>query len=91
VRENGRIKRVYGKPATPYERVLESADVPAATKRALREIHAGLNPAKLYRSLTALREKLEVLSTGKSEGYGKRSYRGPDIRIGKRSVEAAVA
>ena len=92
MREGGRIRRVYDQPSTPYQRVLESRQVDRKTKQKLREIYAGLNPAELWRRLTDLRSQLEVLSSGKSEGYGKPTYRGPDIRISKRrNPIAAVA
>jgi hypothetical protein len=66
--------------------------VDRATKRKLQEIYNGLNPAQLHRRLTELREELEMLSAGKSEGYGKPSYRGPAIRVSKRrNPEVAVA
>ena len=89
-RENGRIQRVYDQPCTPYQRILQSPQVERKTKRKLQEIYEGLNPAQLYRQLTELREQLEIISAGKSEGYGKPSYRGPDIRISKRRNPAAA-
>jgi hypothetical protein len=90
-REHGRIKRVYDKPCTPYERILASPQVDRRTKRKLHAIYEGLNPAQLYRRLTALREQLEIVSAGKSEGYGKPSYHGPAIRIKRRNPNVAVA
>jgi len=83
-RVQGRIKRVYDPPCTPYERVLGSRQVDRNTKQTLRSTYQALNPAALYRRLTELREQLEAISAGKSEGYGKPSYRGPAIRISKR-------
>jgi hypothetical protein len=84
VRDGGRIRRVYEAPCTPYQRVMESPQTDRKTKRQLREIYEGLNPAELYRRLTELRAQLEKLSSGKPEGYGKPAYRGPDIRISRR-------
>lgn len=46
-RENGKIRRVYGKPQTPLARVLASAEVTKQTKQKLREQKAGLNPFAL--------------------------------------------
>jgi hypothetical protein len=46
-RENGRVRRVYGKPQTPLARVLASAEVTNQTKQKLRERKAGLNPFAL--------------------------------------------
>ncbi len=92
IRNEGKIKREYEKPVTPYHRVIESEQVDRKTKQELQRIYEGLNPAKLYRQLTELRTQLEKMSAGKSEGMGNRSYRGPDISIGRRrkTTEAAV-
>lgn len=84
VRIEGRIKRVYDKPLTPYQRLMDSQQIGRKVKRELKAIYEGLNPAALQRRLTELREQLEQVSAGKSEGYGKPRYRGPDIRIGTR-------
>ena len=83
-RIEGRIYRKYDKPSTPYERVLASRQVPGKTKKQLKSIYESLNPAALYRQLTELRVQLEHVSSGKPEGYGKPSYRGPALRISKR-------
>ena len=92
IREQGRIKRVYDKPCTPYQRVMGSRQVDRKTKLKLRSTYEALNPAALYRRLTELREQLEAISAGKSEGYGKPSYHGPAIRISKRrNPVAAIA
>jgi len=56
----------------------------AGTVQSFLGTYEGLNPAELYRRLTQLRVQLEEASAGKSEGFGKRAYQGPDIRIGKR-------
>ena len=40
-KKDGKTKRVYeSKPKTPYQRLLESADIPEATKVKLRDRHA---------------------------------------------------
>lgn len=51
------VKR-YDKPKTPYQRVLESPEVSAETKRALREQFKTLNPFVLRK---ALEEKLKKI------------------------------
>jgi len=89
-RVEGRIKRKYDKPTTPYQRLMESSQIADKTKRELRRIYESLNPAALYRRITALREQLEEASVGKLEGYGKPSYRGPAIRISKRRNQMAA-
>ena len=83
-RVEGRIKRKYDKPSTPYQRLMESNQVTEERKRELRRIYESLNPAALYRRITELREQLEEASAGKVEGYGVPSYRGPEIRVSKR-------
>ena len=80
----GRIQRQYDQPRTPYQQVMTSGQIDRQTKRQLQSVYAALNPAALYRRLTELRVQLEEVSAGKSEGLGKFSYRGPDIRVSKR-------
>jgi len=55
-RVDGRIKRKYDQPTTPYQRLMESNQIADQTKRELRKIYESLNPAALYRRITALRE-----------------------------------
>jgi hypothetical protein len=50
-REGGRVRRVYGPPQTPLARVLASAEVTEATKTALRQQKARLNPFALKREV----------------------------------------
>ena len=51
-KQNGRTKRIYEQtPCTPYQRLLESAEIPAATKVKLRVEHAGLDPFALKKSI----------------------------------------
>jgi hypothetical protein len=51
-KKGGRTKRVYEpQPKTPYQRLLESADIPEATKTKLRAEHAGLDPFELKKSI----------------------------------------
>lgn len=83
-RVEGRIKRKYDKPNTPYQRLMESSQIADQTKRELRKIYEGLNPAALYRRITEVRQQLEQASAGKLEGYGKPSYRGPELRVSQR-------
>lgn len=52
-REGGRIHRKYDQPKTPYQRVMEAADVPRTAKDALRKIYLSLNPAELKRGIAA--------------------------------------
>ena len=57
-RIGSRIIKRYDKPQTPYQRVLDSAQVPEEKKRALRQLYARLNPAELKRRMTQLQNQL---------------------------------
>ena len=48
---DGKIRRVYEKARSPLERVLESPEVDAATKRRLKAEKARLNPVALKREV----------------------------------------
>ena len=51
-KKNGRTKRIYEKkPRTPYQRLLDSPDIPEATKARLRAEHAELDPFALKKSI----------------------------------------
>lgn len=53
-----RVKRIYGKPKTPYQRVLEHPDINDNTKRDLKNKYITLNPASLLREINKLGRKL---------------------------------
>ena len=60
-KKNGKTKRLYEKkPRTPYQRLLESGDIPEAVKARLRAEHAELDPFALKKSIEA---KLKVFFT----------------------------
>lgn len=51
-KQGGKTQRIYEKkPQTPYQRLLESPDIPEATKVRLRAEHATLNPFALKKSI----------------------------------------
>jgi len=50
-RLGAKIKRKYDKAKTPYQRVLESNDIPRETKKELTRIYNSLNPAELKRNI----------------------------------------
>ena len=61
-KEGKTVKSYEKKPQTPYQRLLESAATPAATKERLRAEHVRLNPFALKKSLEAkLRHFFTVL------------------------------
>ncbi len=57
------MKKIYEEAKTPYQRVLESADVAEQAKRVLVEKYEQLNPAELHRKIERLQEKLYSLAS----------------------------
>jgi len=58
VRINGKVRRVYPKAKTPYQRILEHKDIPEKNKNKLREQYQTLNPAKLLRAIQEITDQL---------------------------------
>jgi hypothetical protein len=57
-KQGGKTKRIYeNKPQTPYQRLLDTADIPEATKVKLRAQHRGLDPFALKKSIEAKLKK----------------------------------
>ena len=61
--KDGRIRRIYDQPKTPYQRVLEHPKIPEETKERLRKRYEELNPAELRRKILGLQQKLFGLAT----------------------------
>jgi hypothetical protein len=60
---SGRYKKIYEKdPKTPYQRLLESADISEECKVELRRRKALLNPVQLKRNMDEARDRLLKLS-----------------------------
>lgn len=57
-RDGARVTRRYGKPKTPYQRVLEHPEIEESVKKKLRKRFLKLNPKALLQEITALGEKL---------------------------------
>jgi hypothetical protein len=54
----GKTKRIYEPtPKTPYQRLLESADISEAKKRELRAQHANLDPFELKKNIEVKLQK----------------------------------
>lgn len=56
----GKVKRIYPKAKTPYQRVLEHKDIPEKNKEKLREQYKKLNPAKLLRAIQEITDQLNA-------------------------------
>lgn len=74
-RIGGKLKRVYGKPKTPYQNLMNSLNIPKKKKQELTKIYKQLNPAELKRQieekqnllwkLAQTKEKIEIISMEK--------------------------
>jgi hypothetical protein len=64
-RKGSKVKKTYDKPRTPYQRVLESLEVPKQNKEQLKEVYATLNPAALKRQIIRLQNKLLAVASQK--------------------------
>jgi len=64
-RVGSKVKRIYDKPKTPYQRLLERDDVDPANKRKLRAIYDELNPFELKRRIDDKLAKLVSLAQRK--------------------------
>jgi hypothetical protein len=54
----GKVKRKYELSKTPYQRLMESDEIPQELKGELKGIYLGLNPAELKRNIDAKLAKL---------------------------------
>jgi hypothetical protein len=66
-RHGEKIKKVYGKARTPYQRVLDCDQVDREAKEKLRAEYMSLNPAELRRSIIAQIDKLNNLKINQPE------------------------
>jgi hypothetical protein len=57
-RIGGKVKRKYDVPETPYQRLMESGQIPEEVKEELKGIYLSLNPAQLKRNIDAKLAKL---------------------------------
>ena len=57
-KQAGKTKRIYeAKPKTPYQRLLDSPDIPEATQVKLRAQHATLDPFELKKNIEVKLQK----------------------------------
>jgi len=60
-REGSKVRRIFDKPRTPYQRVLERPEVPEGEKEKLRKFYRSLNPVRIRRRMEANLRKLKKL------------------------------
>ena len=83
---NGRRKRLYDKPATPLDRLLEAKVLAPSQEAELLAYRDSLNPAAIAREIADLQTRLLVLAKDKTEQLYLASIPSalPDIRKGIR-------
>jgi hypothetical protein len=86
-RIGSRVKKVYEAARTPYQRILESSEVPEKNKEKLKQTYAQLNPAELRRKIQKLQRRLLKIATTKNE----RSRKGVLIKTQRADYKATEA
>ena len=71
---DGRRKRLYAKPRTPWQRVLNSGLLTAEQATAVQDRIAGVNPADLTRRINQIQLQLIELSRDKTEAMTARRH-----------------
>lgn len=86
VREGGKIRRRYDEPRTPYQRVMESDQIRAGTKKRLKRQYESMNVAELHRQVEALRNRLfDLMETKPPADASKVKRHGPAIKVTSRA------
>jgi len=65
--KNGRRKRIYDKPKTPCERLLESGILSPQQQKEIADYRYKLNPAEINRQILAIQAKLQRLAANHTE------------------------
>ncbi len=58
IREGSKVKKVYDKAKTPFERVLECEEISEEDKERLKKTYEDLNPIELKARIDKLQDKL---------------------------------
>jgi len=66
--KSGRKKRVYDKPRTPYQRLLDADVLDEKTRARLQREHAKLNPARITRRINQIQQQLIELASARTQG-----------------------
>jgi hypothetical protein len=64
--KHGKKTRIYDKPRTPYQRVLDSGILTKAKAAELAELMEATNPADLTRGITTIQAQLIALAAAKT-------------------------
>lgn len=64
----GRKKRIYDKPRTPYQRLLDADLLDGTTATRLARQHEELNPARITRGINQIQQQLIELAAARTQG-----------------------
>ncbi|WP_009882860.1 hypothetical protein [Brevibacterium aurantiacum] len=83
---NGRRKRVYDAPRTPFDRLLDAGVLSPKQVKDMTAYRDSLNPAKIAAEIARVQDRLLVLSSKKTEQMYLASFPSalPDVRKGVR-------
>lgn len=65
---SGRKKRVYDRPRTPYQRLLDADVLDDKTRAWLEKEHAKLNPARITKRINQIQQQLIDLAAARTQG-----------------------
>ncbi len=85
IREGGKIRRKYDEPRTPYQRMMESAQIQASAKKKLKQQYESMNVAQLNREIEELRNRLFDVIESKPQQEWKPKGRGRSITVTSRA------
>jgi hypothetical protein len=83
---NGRRKRLYDRPRTPFDRLLDAGVLSPKQVEEMTAYRDSLNPAKIAAEIARVQDRLLVLSSKKTEQLYLASFPSaiPDVRKGVR-------
>ena len=64
----GRKKRVYDRPRTPYQRLVDAGVLDTKTQARLEQERATLNPARITRRINQIQQQLIDLAAARTQG-----------------------
>ncbi|GFP40435.1 transposase [Candidatus Hakubella thermalkaliphila] len=82
IREKGKVHRKYDVPKTPYQRLVESGQIPEPTRKELEALYLSLNPAQLKRNIEMKLNKLYQAYQEKSRRDAVKPFKKQNPRMG---------
>ena len=74
-RTGAKVKKIYDRPRTPYQRLCDSTALSKQAKQQLRAQYASLNPAELKRNIVRLQSRLFRIGLRRPQALSARGSR----------------